>query len=194
MFDELKNSWKDQSSNDLPSVDSLLDLVKKEGSKMATNLLVGAFGVGIGICAMVLIWYFIPFKYDMTRYSLLMMGMFMIGAIVNMLNMHNKMPKAEDATIKTEDYVNLWMNYREQLSKASKSFMKIYFIAITLGMCIYLFEITEGDTIFMIVAYGSVLGWMALSWFVLKPKWEKSTLIRVQEIIDNYKTISDQLK
>ncbi len=194
MFDELKNSWKNQKANNLPGVNELLREVKQSRSKLSLKLLTGVVGLLFAIVVFVMIMYLIPFKYAMTQYSILAMGFCMFVAVVYLLYMRNQIPTVSDTSKDSKLYVQQWINYRKNVAAGSKRFMITYFLIIMVGMAIYLYEITEDNIVLMIVAYSSVFLWFAACWFILKPKWEKSTDQKVQAIIDNYQSIADQLK
>jgi len=194
MFDELKNSWKKQEAQNLPSVEGMLTEVRKERSKLAARLLVASFSIALAVLVLFLIWYYIPFKYTTTKVSILVMGSIMTCAVGYMLYLRNRIPGGAEATRTSKEYVDIWISYKENMKSSSKSFMVFYFAIITVGMIVYLYEIFEGDIVFMILACGGVLAWMAFVWFYWKPKLERQTDQKIQSIIDNYKSIAAQLE
>ena len=71
--------------------------------------------------------------------------------------------------------------------------LQIYFIALTLGICLYLYEFVSQLTIhWAIFAYTATLFWVGFNWFYLRPRTLKKDNVKLNEIIKRFENINRQ--
>lgn len=69
-----------------------------------------------------------------------------------------------------------------------------YFIVLSLGICLYMYEYTSRmTTLGSIFAYSVTLIWIGLNWFYFRPKTIKKQHIKLDELIGEFENMEKQL-
>jgi hypothetical protein len=72
--------------------------------------------------------------------------------------------------------------------------MSFYFIALTIGICLYMYEYASRMTFLgASLAYGLTLLWMAINWFFILPKQIKKQQFKINSLIEKFEEINKQL-
>jgi hypothetical protein len=69
-----------------------------------------------------------------------------------------------------------------------------YFIVLSLGICLYMYEYTSRmTTLGSILSYSVTLIWIGLNWFYFRPKTIKKQHIKLDELIGEFENMEKQL-
>ncbi len=194
MFDELKNSWKKQEGNNMPSVEEISKLIKGNGSRMFMMNVLTIFLLLFAVLVLFMIKYFIPFPNPITEYAIVAIIIVIIIASAYLFNLTRSFPQNMDESKDVKRYIKDWIEYQEQIKKYSNLFIPFYISAITIAISIYMWDFTADNNLVRIIVYSLTLGWIGYAWFVLGPKSQKGIDQKIDDIIDGYKRIGEQLK
>lgn len=103
--------------------------------------------------------------------------------------------------LKSNNYEMDTLHYLQQLLKlkAKQLFLQttilnVYFILLSLGICLYMYEYTYRMTmLWATVIYGVTLSWIALNWFVFRPLTIRKQQKILNELIEKFEKINNQL-
>jgi len=178
MFDELKKGWKDQGT-DLPNIDEIKNSINNNRNKLrrqytfAICALVGTIIVGL------ILWFNIDFSYWSTLLAFLIMLAAINAGIIYLIYLSQILPKTVDSLKSGQEFTEQWVNYQKKTEEGRSAFAWIYTLTLSLGMALYLYEVTAGSTTFRIFAYSSVTLWTLYVWFVLSPKLKQKSDERI---------------
>lgn len=190
---DFKNIWKQQTSNK-PNIEELLNRLKKFKNEnlrrlILTNLLLIATSLCIGF-----IWYRYQPQMVTTKIGLalviLAMGIFLLTYNKLFMSFY----KIDDTQSNTEYLQNLYLVKNKQKFMQT-TMLNLYFIMLFLGICFYMYEYTSKmSPVSGILAYAATFAWIAFNWFYLRPRTIKKQQAKLNELINKFEEINDQLK
>lgn len=190
---DFKNIWQKQKVNE-PNFEDLLNKLKQFKNKslrklVITNILLLATSVFIG-----LIWYHYQPQMISTKIGLVIT----ILAMAIYLFVYNKLFTFFYKTNNTQtnsDYLQSLYTLKSKQGFMQTTMMNLYFIMLSTGICLYMYEYTSRMTAFMAVfAYGITLIWMGFNWFYTRPRTIKKQQTKLNELIIKFEEINKQLK
>ncbi|HCM34739.1 hypothetical protein [Chryseobacterium sp.] len=190
---DFKNIWKQQTSNK-PNIEELLGKLKKFKNEnlrklILTNLLLIATSLGITF-----IWYHYQPQLATTKIGIVLV----ILAMVIFLLAYNKLfmlfYKIDDTQSNSDYLQNLYLVKNKQKFMQT-TMLNLYFIMLFLGICLYMYEYASRMTLmYGILAYGLTFIWIGINWFYLRPKTIRKQQLKIDELIDKFEEINNQLK
>jgi hypothetical protein len=190
---DFKNIWQKQKVNE-PNFEDLLNKLKQFKSKslrklIITNILLLATSVFIG-----LIWYHYQPQMISTKIGIVIT----ILAMAIYLLVYNKLFTffyKTNSTQSNTDYLQSLYILKSKQGFIQTTMMNLYFIMLSTGICLYMYEYTSRMTPFMAVfAYGITLMWMGFNWFYTRPRTIKKQQTKLNELIGKFEEINKQLK
>ena len=189
---DLKKIWNTQKV-ETPNVEVLYAKANKLKSKSFIKLIVVNVTLLLTIAFIGFIWYYYQPEFVTTKVGIILT----ILAIIIFLLPFNKQfsllsePKTEP-TIK---------EFLQQLIKLKKSqvfqqttLLNIYFIMLTLGVGLYLFEYVSRMTItWGIIVYGITELWFAINWFYIRPKIIKKQNAKLNKLLAEFEKLNNQM-
>ncbi|AZB00258.1 hypothetical protein EG359_11755 [Chryseobacterium joostei] len=190
---DFKNIWKQQTSNK-PNIEELLGKLKKFKNEnlrklILTNLLLIATSLSITF-----IWYHYQPQLVTTKIGIILV----ILAMVIFLLAYNKLfmlfYKIDDTQSNSDYLQNLYLVKNKQKFMQT-TMLNLYFIMLFLGICLYMYEYASRMTLmYGILAYGLTFIWIGINWFYLRPKTIRKQQLKIDELIDKFEEINNQLK
>lgn len=99
-----------------------------------------------------------------------------------------------DDTQTNNDYLKSLIALKTKQKHIQTIILGIYFIMLSSGICLYMYEYTLKMTVFgAICAYGITLTWLCFNWFYIRPKTIKKQQSKLDELISTFKTVNKQL-
>lgn len=127
-----------------------------------------------------------------------------IGIVLTILAMfvfvmaHNrsfKLFKNAKKTQSNSEYLKDLLSIKTKQQFLQTTMLNLYFILLSLGIGLYIYEYTEQMTSFWgIFAYVITSFWILFNWFYLRPKQIKKQRAELNEIINKFENIQSQLK
>lgn len=190
---DFKNIWKQQTSNK-PNPEELIDKLKKFRNQNLRKLILANIGLITTSLLIIYIWYRFQPQMITTKIGIVLV----ILAMVMFLFAYNKMFMVFykiDQTQSNNEYLQSLYVVKSKQKFMQTTILNLYFIMLFLGICFYMYEYTSRMTVgAAILAYTVTLAWIAFNWFYLRPKTIKKQQGKLDELINKFEEINNQLK
>ena len=191
MKNNINEIWKNQ---EIPEVN--LNEIKKNIDSFRNKNLKNIILVNVLfiLTSIFIIWiwnYFQP-KLITTKIGIVttILSMLIYVIALNKTIMLNK----EKFDINNNLYVKQLINLKNKQKFLQNTMMKIYFILLSVGMCLYLIEYVQLMSFTMgIIVYKTTLLWFAINWFYFRPKIIKKQNLKIDELISEFEKINNQI-
>ncbi|UTX46756.1 hypothetical protein [Chryseobacterium sp. MA9] len=188
-----KNIWKQQTSNK-PNLEELLGKLKKFRNQNLRKLIVANIGLIVTSLLIIYIWYRFQPQMITTKIGIVLV----ILAMVMFLFAYNRMFMVFykiDQTQSNNEYLQSLYVVKSKQKLMHTTILNLYFIMLSLGICFYMYEYTSRMTLGSgILTYAVTLAWIAFNWFYLRPKTIKKQQGKLDELINKFEEINNQLK
>lgn len=190
---DFKNIWKQQTSNK-PNLEELIGKLKKFRNQNLRKLILANIGLITTSLLIIYIWYRFQPQMITTKIGIVLV----ILAMVMFLFAYNKMFMVFykiDQTQSNNEYLQSLYVVKSKQKLMQTTVLNLYFIMLFLGICFYMYEYTSRMTIGSgILTYSVTLAWIAFNWFYLRPKTIKKQQGKLDELINKFEEINNQLK
>ena len=190
---DFKNIWKQQTSNK-PNMEELLGKLKKFRNHNLRRLILTNIGLIATSLFILFIWYWYQPEMITTKIGIVMV----ILAMVIFLFAYNKMFMVFykiDQTQSNNEYLQSLYIVKSKQKFMQTTILNLYFIMLFLGIVLYMYEYTSRMTLSSgILAYAITFAWIAFNWFYLRPKAIKKQQGKLDELINKFEEINNQLK
>ena len=112
------------------------------------------------------------------------------------LNATKLLSSSSDRSIAADNktYLDELSKLKQQQHFIQTTVMNIYFVSLSLGLALYLYEPTSRmERTHMIVAYLATFIWIAFNWFYLRPKSIKKQRAKMDTIIEKLNSMNSNL-
>lgn len=189
--DPLKELWSKQSMQP-PQLSDIYDKLKEMRRKKIWTLLAVNFLMVLTICGVIFIWLHFQPRFIMTKIGIVIT---ILGIILYLLAYNQLLPfllKINDDK-SSHDYLVSLLNIRKRQKYLQTKMLGIYFLTLSVGICIYLFEyVSMMPFPWSIIAYAFTVIWIAFNWFVLRPKIILKENAKLDNLIENVEKINAQ--
>ncbi|UKB80293.1 hypothetical protein [Chryseobacterium sp. MEBOG07] len=190
---DFKNIWKQQTSSK-PNLEELLGKLKKFRNQNLRRLVFANIGLITTSLLIIFIWYLYQPQMITTKIGIVLV----ILAMVMFLFAYNKMFMVFykiDQTQSNNEYLQSLYVVKSKQKFMQTTILNLYFIMLFLGICFYMHEYTSRMTFSSgILAYAVTLAWIAFNWFYLRPRTIKKQEGKLNELINKFEEINNQLK
>ncbi|SFD39921.1 hypothetical protein [Flavobacterium phragmitis] len=190
---DFKDLWKKQTVRQ-PDMKDLLERVgkfKKAALKSLwfANILLFATSVFI-----IFIWIYYQPQFISTKIGIVVT----LLAMVIYLVIYNRLLKNYnhiDAKQSNHDYLQKLIEIKKKQQFMQTKMMSFYFIALTVGICLYMYEYASRMTLFgASLTYGITLLWILFNWFYIRPKQIKKQQSKLNSLIEKFEEVNNQLE
>lgn len=190
---DFKDLWKKQSVNQPDMEDLLLRVSKFKKAALRslwiTNILLFATSAFV-----IFIWMYYQPQFISTKIGIV----FTILAMVVYMFVYNKLLakyKDIDSTQTNQDYLQKLILIKKKLQFLQTKMMSFYFIALTVGICLYMYEYASRMSVLgASLTYGITLLWMLFNWFYIRPKQIKKQQEKINGLISKFEEVNNQLE
>ena len=190
---DFKNIWKQQTSSK-PNLEELLGKLKKFRNQNLRRLIFANIGLITTSLLIIFIWYHYQPQMITTKIGIVLV----ILAMVMFLFAYNKMFMVFykiDQTQSNNEYLQSLYVVKSKKKFMQTTILNLYFIMLFLGICFYMYEYTSRMTLGSgILAYAVTFAWIAFNWFYLRPRTIKKQEGKLNELINKFEEINNQLK
>ncbi|MCX6146575.1 MAG: hypothetical protein NTW25_04900 [Candidatus Kapabacteria bacterium] len=188
-FNEL---WSGQKIEQPDIKDLLLKIDKfkkyNRNKIIFTNVLLFSTSVFI-----LLIWYYFQPQYATSKIGIIMMILAMT-IIINSSSKSLNLFKIKFESVSNEEYLKHLLAIKEKQQFMYTTLMNLYFILLSTGISLYMYEYTSRmSTKMAVLTYVITWIWILLNWFYTRPKQIKKQLAKVNELIIKFESIQKQL-
>lgn len=189
---DFTNIWKQQKVVQ-PNIVELLNKLKKYKKSNIKKLVISNFLLIATSGFIIFIWYYYQPQFITTKVGIILT----ILAMSIYLFAYNKQYSffnSLDASQSNSDYLIGLIALKTKQKFIQTKMLSIYFIMLSTGICLYMYEYTSRMTMFWaFFAYGITLTWIAINWFYLRPKTIKKQQFKLDELIEKFETVNKQL-
>jgi hypothetical protein len=190
--DNFKALWKQQSipAADLKEVlNKAIQLKKRSRNKIiGMNLLListAVFIIGIAI-------YFHP-QMISTKLGVLLVLIGIVSFVTANNIISNDLFKS-NIDYSTKKYLDQFIRLKQKQEFIHKTMLTIYFILLSSGIALYLYEYASRmSATGAIATYGVTFVWIAFNWFYLRPKAIKKQQAKINEMIEMLESVGRNL-
>ena len=192
-FDDIKNIWQNQDAAKVPDMSEVIKAANKNRKSIITKSVLGMVTLGGTVLFISWIGFAADFKYITTKLGIVLIVISIIGAMVLNTQMLTLILKRSDDTLANQDYLKQLISYRNKQRFFQTKGIALYYLMLTLGFILYLYEFYARNAAFGLKAYGLTLLWIAFAWFYLRPRAIKKQEQKINELIEQIQSISGQL-
>ncbi|WP_299390584.1 hypothetical protein [uncultured Gelidibacter sp.] len=189
---DFKNLWRQQEVQQ-PHFEELMRNLKHYKSKGLKRLILINVLLFITIMCLIMIWYYFQPQLITTKIGILIS----IFAMVIFVLSYNSLFKYYKATPETESnsaYLQSLIVVKGKQKFIQTTMLQVYFILLSLGICLYLYEYLIMMPRVVGVSFGVLtLAWLAFVWFYLRPKTIKKQEEKLDTLIKKFELINRQL-
>lgn len=190
---DFKNIWKQQTSNK-PNMEELLGKLKKFRNQNLRRLVFANIGLIATSLLILFIWYRYQPEMITTKIGIVLV---VLGMVIFLLA-YNKMFMVFykiDQTQSNNEYLQSLYVVKNKQKFMQTTILNLYFIMLFLGICFYMYEYTSRMTLgSAILTYAVTSAWIAFNWFYLRPRTIKKQQGKLDELINKFEEINNQLK
>jgi len=190
---DFKNIWKQQTSNK-PNMEELLGKLKKFRNQNLRRLVFANIGLIATSLLILFIWYRYQPEMITTKIGIVLV---VLGMVIFLLA-YNKMFMVFykiDQTQSNNEYLQSLYVVKNKQKFMQTTILNLYFIMLFLGICFYMYEYTSRMTLSSaILTYAITSAWIAFNWFYLRPRTIKKQQGKLDELINKFEEINNQLK
>lgn len=189
-LDEL---WANQKANP-PKIEELFLKLDKINRKNITKLIIVNILMIATIAFIIFIWLYFEPKLITTKIGIILT---IAGITIYMFVYNQLIPSLRETTQyqSNSEFLKSVIKLKERQKFLQSKMLQFYFLTLTLGICMYLYEYVSQFTFpLAIFAYSATLIWIAFNWFYLRPRVIRKELDKLNEIIEKFENISRQHK
>lgn len=189
--DDLKELWLKQSTEP-PQIDNVFEKLTKMKRKKITVLIAVNILMAVTIGVIIFIWLYFEPKFITTKIGIIITALGIIfylyaynQILPNLMKINN-----DDST---NDFLESLLKIKKQQKYLQTRMLGIYFITLSVGICLYLFEYVSMMTFpWSVVTYSLTLTWAGFNWFYLRPKVIQKENLKLDTIIEKVEKINSQ--
>jgi hypothetical protein len=188
---ELNELWSKQTTK-LPQMDELLLKFAQIKNKNLTKLIVVNILMFATIAFIIFIWLYFEPKLITTKIGIVLT---LLGIIVYLFVYNQLIPylRKINENQSNSEFLKAVIKLKEQQKFLQTRMLQIYFVTLTLGICLYLYEyVSLMPFPWSILAYVVTLVWIGFNWFYLRPRVIGKERDKLDGIIKKFENISRQ--
>lgn len=190
---DFKNLWKKQSVSQ-PNINDLLTKLKHFKKTSLRKLILTNVSLIATCVFIVFIWYYYQPEFISTKIGIVLN----VGIMAVYLLVYNRLfkdYKKIDSTNSNTEYLQKLIEIKTKQKFLQSKMLSIYFIVLGLGLGLYMYEYTSRMSIFWgVFSYIVVLLWGMFVWIYLRPKQIKKENMKIDNLIDTFQRINNQLE
>lgn len=184
----LKDLYVQQTANP-PKMEEIHSKFAKLKRKNLIKLIFSNLMMVVTIAVIISIWVYFQPQLVTTKIGIIvtLLGILTYLSVYNQLIPHLKKVNENQSN---QDFIKTVVHLKRKTIFLQTTMMSFYFIMLTLGICLYLYEYAiRMPPTWQIITYGATLAWLGFNWFYLRPKFIKKERKKLDDIIDKFEEI-----
>jgi amino acid transporter len=191
--DNLKELWLKQTTEPPQMEDIFVKLTKMKRKKITVLIAVNIL-MAITIGFIIFIWMYFEPKFITTKIGIIItvLGIILYLFAYNQI-LPNLMKIRDDKN--TNDFLESLLKIKKLQKYLQTKMLGIYFMTLSVGICLYLFEyVTMMTLTWSFIVYSLTLVWIGFNWFYLRPKIIQKENNKLDNVIENLEKINSQYR
>jgi uncharacterized membrane protein len=188
---DFKSLWQQQKTA-APDMGALLLRVKAFKRKNLRRLLLANLALLGTTVAIIAIWYYAQPRLISTKIGMVLV----IVAMLIFLLAYNRqlgLVQGADPQLSGKDYLNSLLRLREKQKFMQTTMLSIYFVLLSLGIGLYMYEYAaQMSGMGAVAAYGLAGAWILLNWFYIRPKTIQKQQAKLNALIAELEAVQGQ--
>jgi hypothetical protein len=190
---DLKKLWNMQETA-IPDTVALFEKASKFKKQRLRKLIFANFVVLLTAAFMLFVWYQYQPELMTTKIGIVC-GIFAMFLYLFVYNQMATYLKSNNYEMDSSNYLQQLLKLKEKQIFLQTTMLNVYFMVLGIGICLYMYEyVCRMTMLWALVTYGVTLSWIALNWFVIRPKTIAKQQKKLNELIEKFENINDQLK
>ncbi len=169
-FKELQDLWQNSTPAPAPDAGKIIAAVSRQRRRMVAGVAFSMLALAGTLWMLTRIFMDYQPRFMTTRFSIVLIALVVLAGILvqgSTLPLLTK-PVRED----TDNMAMLASLKKLQIrqKRVNTTFLSAYYIFLSTGMAIYLFEFAWGHLLFGTVAYTLTFGWILFAWYYIRPR------------------------
>ena len=189
---DLKKIWNTQKI-ETPKVEILYAKAKKLKSKSFLKLIVVNVTLLLTITFIGFIWYYYQPEFVTTKIGVILT---ILAIIIFLLPFNKQFPllSKNRTESNSKKFLQQLIKLKESQVFQQTTMLNIYFIMLSLGIGLYLFEYVTRMTItWGIITYAITILWFAINWFYLRPKTITKQNAKLNKLLVEFEKLNNQM-
>jgi hypothetical protein len=151
--------------------------------------------ITLSLTSIFIIWVWV--EYNPKMYStnlgiiLILLAMAIYGFSYNQLL---PMLRSADEGSSSSEFLQNLIQIKRKQQQLLGTLLNLYFIMLTIGICLYMIEPTTRMSMDgQILAYSVTLAWIALNWFYIRPRMIKKQREKIDALIERFSRMKEQI-
>lgn len=184
--------WQQQKVNQ-PNIEELLDKLKHFKKTSLQKLIISNILLAATSGFIIFIWYYYQPQFITTKIGIVLIILAMVIFVFSNTKLFAVFNKI-DNTKNNNQYLQSLSTIKTKQKYMQTKMLGFYFILLSLGICLYMYEYTSRmTTIWAIFTYSITLTWIGFNWFYIRPKTIKKQQIKLDELICKFESVNKQL-
>jgi multisubunit Na+/H+ antiporter MnhC subunit len=188
---DFKDLWQQQKAV-MPNVSSVYTLVNTTKRKLLWKLAFTNIGMVLTSAFIIAIWIYFQPQLLTTKIGISLI----IFAMLVFLFVYNQMVpylKKTSNAVSASEYIIQLKQIQVKLRFIQTTMMHVYYILLSLGVYLYMYEYTAKTILGFGINYGITSLWFAFNWFYVLPKSKKKQQLKTDGLIAQLEKLQNQL-
>jgi hypothetical protein len=178
-FDSIKDIWQ-KTPADLPSSAEIITEIERSRKKMMRKNMLGVITLTLTFIFIAFIGFYYDFELRTTKAGIIIILISICLGVFFTAGMAKLLIKKADDTLDNTSYLERLKALQTKQRFFQTTGMTVYFILLTTGILLYMYEFAVRDAVFGAVAYSVTLAWIAFNWFYIR----KRTIQKQEKLIN----------
>jgi len=188
---ELKDLWQ-QKETVAPNLRDMYNLASKAKRMFRKKIILSNIILGLTAALVIAIWIYSNPQMLTTKLGICL-TILAISSFILAQNQVLPLLKKEKDNLNLSDYLSQLKKLRQKERFLQTTMMNVYFILLTSGVLLYMYEYTSKARWFFILGYSIIIAWFAFNWFYLRPRIIKKQQKNTNLLIEKFESIEQQL-
>jgi len=189
---DLKKIWNTQKI-ETPNVEILYTKANKLKSRSFLKLVVGNITLLLTITFICFIWYYYQPELVTTKIGMILTILAVIIFLLTFNKQFSLLTKNKTEP-NSKEYLQQLIKLKEIQVYQQTTMLSIYFIILSLGIGLYMFEYVSKMTItWGIITYAITILWFAINWFYLRPKTITKQNAKLNKLLVEFEKLNNQM-
>lgn len=188
-----KDLWQKQTTSQ-PGIEDVLSKLKNYKRSNIRKIIITNILLLATCGCIIFIWYYYQPRLLTTKLGIILT----VLAILIFLFSYNKLFSIfirVDHSQSNNNYLKNLIEIKNKQKFIQTTMMSLYFIMLSAGISLYMIEYTSLMPLFwQYFSYIIFLAWIAFNWFYIRPKTVRKQNEKIDELINKFEAINNQLK